>query len=183
MLNLMAALLLYWLIFLPSARGNLWRRFSLVAVKKGNWFDLVECKGYPWKEKLPDGKTILREFAVNKGWHKYNAQIVLLDDGVRVLDFFAKTSVEDENLFSSLLPQKMFLADRPPLFIDAQWESLIRMVWTENATESDIDVYTEMINQLPGTKEFFDWGATIEDVIFAVNDEGTLDLVECRKNK
>jgi hypothetical protein len=37
-----------------------------------------------------------------------------------------------------------------------------------------------MIDKLPGKKEFFDWGATIEDAALAVNEEGTLDFVDCK---
>jgi len=49
-------------------------------------------------------------------------------------------------------------------------------------TQDDKDAYLEMIKQLPGNKEYFDWGVSIDDAVFVVNEKGILDLVECKKN-
>lgn len=148
-----------------------------------NWFWLVECKGYPWRKTLPVEKTALREFSVNQGWNKNNAQLVLIDEGVRLYNFYSKDPSGENSLLSYLLPNELIISDMPQLGINGQFTygPYIYLTWGD-ATQEEIASYMKIINNLPGTKEYFDWGVSVEDAFFVVNEEGTLDIVECRQN-
>ncbi|MCL4271515.1 MAG: hypothetical protein KJZ72_18300 [Anaerolineales bacterium] len=147
-----------------------------------NWFRLDECKGYPWIEELPNKTTALREFAVNRGWRKFDSQFVLIDDGVRLYDYSGTNLVDENNLLSVLLPKEIMTSDMPPLEIRGHfgYGFYMFLVWEDDVTQEEIEAYTTMINNLPGKKEFFDWGVKIEDVIFAVNEDGNFNMVECK---
>ncbi|HNE04602.1 MAG TPA: hypothetical protein PKJ84_05345 [Anaerolineales bacterium] len=147
-----------------------------------NWYQLGECKGYPWIEELPNETTALREFSVNSGWSKFDSQFILIDDEVRLYDYRGTNLVNENNLLSFLLPKKIMISELPPLEISGQFRYGFYMffVWGDNATQEEIETYTNMINNLPGKKDFFDWGVKIDDVIFAVNEDGAFDMVECK---
>lgn len=150
-----------------------------------NWFQLVECKGQPWKETMPDVNLPLREFSVNSGWDKRNAQMVLLSDGVRIFDYFGELFPDTGDPFSALLPEEMILPEKPPLEINAyfSWGPHISISWGVDSSKEDIEAYTEMIDALPGEKEYHNWGVSISNAIFAVNEVGKLDLVACENVK
>lgn len=147
-----------------------------------NWYRLDECKGYPWIEELPNETTALREFSVNSGWRKFDSQFVLIDDGVRLYDYSGTNLVDENNLLSFLLPKEIIISEMPPLEVSGHfgYGFYMFLVWKKNATQEEIEAYTNMINNLPGKKEFFDWGVQIDDVIFAVNEDGAFDMVECK---
>jgi len=146
-----------------------------------NWFQLVECKGQPWKKTMPDVNLPLREFSVNRGWDKRDAQMVIFKNGVRLLDYSGLSSIDENNPISYLIPSELVLPDRTPIKIWAYftWGPYISLSFLDDTSPSDMQAYKRVFEDIPGTKEFFDWGVTIDNAIFAVNEEGKLDLVAC----
>lgn len=150
-----------------------------------NWFQLVECEGQPWKKTLPDVGVPLREFSINGGWDKRDAQLVLFKNGVRLRDYMGYSSKDENNPISYLLPPELVLPNRKPIEIwaHATWGPYISLNLMEGMSEGDIQAYKLVFEDLSGTKEFHDWGVTISDSIFAVNEKGTLELFVCKNIK
>lgn len=141
---------------------------------------VTSCEGIPGRKDLPDEDTAMRGFSFNGRWNS-NPQFVLLDDTIRVLFFRYSDSYP---LMTALVPEQLKLNGRPTLEINGSfdWGPYIQLAFTPEMTQDDKDAYLEMIKQLPGNKEYFDWGVSIDDAVFVVNEKGTLDLVECKKN-
>jgi hypothetical protein len=148
-----------------------------------NWNTLAKCEGLPWRKKLPDETTPLRGFGVNQSWNA-NPQFILLDDAVRLLNYYSDLPASPGSSLGYLLPEQLNMNGRKPLGINGYFDfgAYVQLGWGEN-TKDDKDAYIAAIKQLPGKKEFFDWGATLDDAVFVVNERGTLDLVECKQTK
>jgi hypothetical protein len=142
---------------------------------------LAACKAFPFKENIPDLNTPMQGFSFNNRWNA-NPQFVIMDKVVRILYIQRFIQGTEDSPFEYLLPKELDVAGLEPIGFTGyfDWGPYISMSWPAETSEEDKKLYIQMIDKLPGKKEFFDWGATIEDAALAVNEEGTLDFVDCK---
>lgn len=149
---------------------------------------VTACEGVPWREELPDENTPLRGFDFNRNWDEFSIlipQFVLLDDGIRVLEFNGGILDDSDSHQRFLLPDEFRIGGEIPLEISGSFDlgPSIFISWPYDTAQEDKDAYRAILEQLPGIKEFDEWGAKIEDAVFIVNSNGTFDLVECKQKK
>ena len=146
--------------------------------------NLPACADLPYSSRgLPTKEIPLRGFALNRSWSFSGMQVVLFDGGSRITNLRIHSQWPEDSIWASLLPEELTFENAPPFNrIEIwPWSPVVAVVWDENSSSADIEVYKSIADNWSGPKEIQNWGIMFEPAMLGLTDDGRLELIDCNR--
>ena len=110
-------------------------------------------------------------------------QVVLFDGGSRITNLRIHSQWPEDSIWASLLPEELTFENAPPFNrIEIwPWSPVVAVVWDENSSSADIEVYKSIADNWSGPKEIQNWGIMFEPAMLGLTDDGRLELIDCNR--